>query len=213
MYLAITPRVNDLTVEKDSAYAVDGVAVGTQYDYLTHIDLRNEYGNFVPWQPTQEDMMACDWSLIKELGDMLVFDLKSEFDEDSKYYGYLSENKISDPDAKPMGTLIITQNATDIKNMLIFHTIIQDSGYIHFSVSFDEIDTQKVMELFNKNLYVKVDDIIHNLGKASEWSKDITNSTYGVLYYNSSTNDAEKLGNILKQTGETKRFYCNWRDE
>ncbi|MDE9549579.1 DUF2829 domain-containing protein, partial [Xenorhabdus bovienii] len=61
MYLAITPRVNDLTVEEGSAYAVDGVAVGTKYDYLTHIDLRNEHGNFVPWQPTQEDMMACDW--------------------------------------------------------------------------------------------------------------------------------------------------------
>ncbi|EYU17216.1 DUF2829 domain-containing protein [Photorhabdus aegyptia] len=59
MYLAITPRVNDLTVEEGSAYAVDGVAVGTKYDYLTHIDLRNEHGNFVPWQPTQEDMMAC----------------------------------------------------------------------------------------------------------------------------------------------------------
>ncbi|MBD1229695.1 DUF2829 domain-containing protein, partial [Xenorhabdus griffiniae] len=58
MYLAITPRVSNLIVEEGSAYAVDGVAVGTQYDYLTHIDLRNEHGNFVPWQPTQEDMMA-----------------------------------------------------------------------------------------------------------------------------------------------------------
>ncbi|MGJ0580844.1 DUF2829 domain-containing protein, partial [Xenorhabdus bovienii] len=66
MYLAITPRVNDLTVEKDSAYAVDGVAVGTKYDYLTHIDLRNEHGNFVPWQPTQEDMMACDWKFFED---------------------------------------------------------------------------------------------------------------------------------------------------
>ncbi|QTL40627.1 DUF2829 domain-containing protein [Xenorhabdus budapestensis] len=66
MYLAITPRVNNLAVEKDSAYAVDGVAVGTKYDYLTHIDLRNEHGNFVPWQPTQEDMMACDWQFVEE---------------------------------------------------------------------------------------------------------------------------------------------------
>jgi hypothetical protein len=66
MYLAITPRVNDLTVEKDSAYSVDGVTVGTQYDYLTHIDLRNDHGNFVPWQPTQEDMMACDWVFFED---------------------------------------------------------------------------------------------------------------------------------------------------
>ncbi|MGJ0635812.1 DUF2829 domain-containing protein [Xenorhabdus bovienii] len=66
MYLAITPRVNDLTVEESSAYAIDGVAVGTKYDYLTHIDLRNEHGNFVPWQPTQEDMMACDWEFVVE---------------------------------------------------------------------------------------------------------------------------------------------------
>ncbi|MCC8459403.1 DUF2829 domain-containing protein [Photorhabdus aegyptia] len=66
VYLAITPRVNDLTIEEGSAYSVDGVAVGTKYDYLTHIDLRNEHGNFVPWQPTQEDMMACDWEFVKE---------------------------------------------------------------------------------------------------------------------------------------------------
>ncbi|MBD2794038.1 DUF2829 domain-containing protein [Xenorhabdus sp. 42] len=66
MYLTITPRVNDLTVEKDSAYAVDGVAIETKYDYLTHIDLRNEHGNFVPWQPTQEDMMACDWKFVED---------------------------------------------------------------------------------------------------------------------------------------------------
>ncbi|WP_237385223.1 DUF2829 domain-containing protein [Xenorhabdus sp. Sc-CR9] len=66
IYLAITPRVNGLTVEDSSAYAVDGVAVGAKYDYLTHIDLHNEHGNFVPWQPTQEDMMACDWGFFED---------------------------------------------------------------------------------------------------------------------------------------------------
>ncbi|NHB92901.1 DUF2829 domain-containing protein [Photorhabdus cinerea] len=224
MYLAITPRVNDLTVEEGSAYAVDGVAVGTKYDYLTHIDLCNEHGNFVPWQPTQEDMMACDWSFFEdkvklepESDDMLVFDLKSEFDEKVGYYGYLSENKISDSNAAPIGTLTITQNKTDIKNILIFHTV-ENPGYIHFSVSFDEVNSQKVKELFKKNLYVKVDNITYNLGTSPEWSADITNSTSGVLYNNDPPNnphrvDAEKLGKILKQIGETKRFYLIWSGE
>ncbi|NDK98261.1 DUF2829 domain-containing protein [Photorhabdus bodei] len=223
MYLAIVPRVNDLTVEEGSAYAVDGVAVGTKYDYLTHIDLRNEHGNFVPWQPTQEDMMACDWNFFEdkvkaepESDDMLVFDLKSEFGEKAGYYGYLSENKISDSNAAPIGTLTIIQNKIDIKNILIFHTV-ENPGYIHFSVSFDEVNSQKVKELFKKNLYVKVDNITYNLGTSPEWSSDITNSTSGVLYNNDPPNnphkvDTEKLGRIIKQTGVTKRFYLNWSD-
>ncbi|WP_152544258.1 hypothetical protein [Photorhabdus aegyptia] len=152
-----------------------------------------------------------------ESDDMLVFDLKPEFDEKVRYYGYLSENKISDSDAAPIGTLTITQNKTDIKNTLIFHTV-ENPGYIHFSVSFDEVNSQKVKELFKKNLYVKVDNITYNLGTGSEMSPDITNSTHGILYnhHNPPNNphkvDAEKLGRIIKQTGVTTRFYLNWSD-
>ncbi|WP_338884881.1 DUF2829 domain-containing protein [Xenorhabdus sp. TH1] len=218
MYLAITPRVNNLIVDEGSAYAVDGVAVGTQYDYLTHIDLHNEHGNFVPWQPTQEDMMACDWELIKELDDMLVFDLKSEYEGESNYSGYLGVNKISDTSVNPMGILTITQNKTAIENTSIFHTNI-NKDYIHFAVSINENNSQKVKELFKKNLYVKVDDVIYNLGVfTKEFGPDITNSTYGVLYYYNHDDDpqkpdVQKLGEILKQTDQTKRYYLNWRDE
>ncbi|MCC8381540.1 DUF2829 domain-containing protein [Xenorhabdus sp. PB30.3] len=215
MYLAITPRVNNLAVEKDSAYAVDGVAVGTKYDYLTHIDLRNEHGNFVPWQPTQEDMMACDWVLVEdkakpesESDDMLVFDLNSAFDKESKYYGYLGENRISDMSYKSMGVLTIIKNKTDIKNALIFHSA---KTYIHFSVSFDKSNSQKVEELFKKNLYIKVNNTTYDLGVGSLWGNENTDTNYGFLYtFDQAKKDGKKLSEILMKTGETKRFYCNW---
>ncbi|WP_446469786.1 DUF2829 domain-containing protein [Xenorhabdus stockiae] len=219
MYLAITPRVNNLAVEKDSAYAVDGVAVGTQYDYLTHIDLRNEHGNFVPWQPTQEDMMACDWVLVEdkatpesESDDMLVFDLNSDFDKKSEYYGYLSENKISDKNVKSMGVLTIIKNKTDIKNALIFHSYKSNAtGYIHFSVSFDKSNSQQVAELFKKDLYIKVNNKTYNIGTVNKSDSEKTGVNYGFVYgFNEDKKDREKLSEILMKTGETKRFYCNW---
>lgn len=65
MYLVMSSRVDNLHVEAESDYAKSGVAVGTQYAYLSHIDLCNAEGNFVPWQPSQEDMVANDWMLVE----------------------------------------------------------------------------------------------------------------------------------------------------
>ncbi|MEQ1965244.1 DUF2829 domain-containing protein [Xenorhabdus khoisanae] len=259
MYLAITPRVNELTVEKDSAYAVDGVAVGTQYDYLTHIDLRNEHGNFVPWQPTQEDMMACDWGFVEEKKEEPVKpepkpeptpeptpepkpepipDPKPEFELDDSMFafdltlgagryrasqasaddwGYLVDDRyLSTGNEAAFGTVNVIQNKKAIEKIDIFYwgenNKSKASG-LNLLVSSHENDKsyQQMQDLFkNKSLYITVDNITYNLGMSSP--KGSHSKYYWGTWYESNA-EVEKLGAILKQTGQTKRFYFNWRDE
>ncbi|MDX7999578.1 DUF2829 domain-containing protein, partial [Xenorhabdus sp. Reich] len=229
MYLAITPRVNELTVEEGSAYAVDGVAVDTKYDYLTHIDLRNEHGNFVPWQPTQEDMMACDWEFVgekvkpepmpdpkpkPELNDsMLVFDLTlgsgryRDGENSTNDWGYLVDDRyLNTGKEAAFGALNIIQNKTSIEKINIFYwnenNQSKESGlrWIVDSLENDQ-SYQQMQDLFkNKSLYITVDDMTYSLGKRSPNSGLYEDNT-----------DAQKLSFILKQTGQTKRLYCNWR--
>ncbi|WP_426576033.1 DUF2829 domain-containing protein [Xenorhabdus stockiae] len=233
MYLAITPRVNNLAVEKDSAYAVDGIAVETKYDYLTHIDLRNEHGNFVPWQPTQEDMMACDWQFFKDnvkpepvpdLGDnMMVFDLTMGTGIDKKNgsnttWGYYDKK---DDRKNSHGVLKLLQNKTDIEKTIIFYWIEYNNNnnnnnnddpiFIWNLLSHHSKDSEKkTNELFeNKSLYITVDDITYNLGKRS--TTKATDIQYECVNWYQNNDEAKKLSAVLKRTGETKRFYCNWR--
>ncbi|MDE9540652.1 DUF2829 domain-containing protein [Xenorhabdus bovienii] len=59
--LFLSPRRNGLVMGVDTPpLGWDG----SKYDYLTHIDAINSNGNVMPWQPTQEDMMACDWTVL-----------------------------------------------------------------------------------------------------------------------------------------------------
>ncbi|AOM42394.1 DUF2829 domain-containing protein [Xenorhabdus hominickii] len=228
MYLAITPRVNDLTVEEGSAYAVDGVAVGTQYDYLTHIDLRNEHGNFVPWQPTQEDMMACDWKFfedkvkpepdtkpepevkqepeLKSKPYTVVFDITPVRDEKTRW-GALHV------DEKPP---IMIENNLELANIggatwtISDHYNDPDEKKEHgdqFSVNLiPEIrDTPLFQDLRKRKLIITVNGETYNLGNCLRWSKiDFTN------WFTYRGEDAEKIGSLLKQSDKTFRFYCNW---
>ncbi|TDB49254.1 DUF2829 domain-containing protein [Photorhabdus khanii] len=220
MYLAITPRVNDLTVEKDSAYAVDGVAVGTKYDYLTHIDLRNEHGNFVPWQPTQEDMMACDWEFFEdavkpELGDnMIVFDIilgvgKWAVHSNMSSFGYRNMKEYTPIDDLFGSSNIIKNKANIEKNLEFIWTDERKSFTWKVLSDSNEESYHKVIDLLkNKELHITVDGKIYNLGKESNGGPLDFQYVVGAMYKDSS--EARELGEILKQTGETKRFYCGF---
>ncbi|WP_323834491.1 DUF2829 domain-containing protein [Photorhabdus africana] len=229
MYLAITPRVNDLTVEEGSAYAVDGVAVGTKYDYLTHIDLRNEHGNFVPWQPTQEDMMACDWNFVEKeakpepkLGDnMFVFDLTlgtgryRSSGSSTDDWGYLSDDRYLEAGKEAaFGVLNVIQNKTTIEKIEIFCWVENNESQRSILVwrvasHGNDESYQQMQDLFrNKSLYIRVDGITSNLGMRSPDSSD--GKYYCDNWYEHNT-EAQKLSEILKQTGRNKRFDCNWR--
>ncbi|MBD2798172.1 DUF2829 domain-containing protein [Xenorhabdus sp. 18] len=216
MYLAITPRVNDLTVEKDSVYAVDGVAVGTKYDYLTHIDMRNEHGNFVPWQPTQEDMMACDWQFFEDrVKPEPKPDTKSEF---SKYkLSFDIKSKV----ASLSGTGLWGAEPTNIENNLTTNGRpynIYWFGSNYGTSASNQIELQfkaevglsaKVPDLSNKTLIITVDDKKYNLGVLTKVSSNSTNHEVRIHYRNG---DTVEFGKLLEQVGKKYRLHCEWYD-
>lgn len=91
--------------------------------------------------------------------------------------------------------------------------------FIQWSVSSyaNKESYQRMQDLFkNKVLYIKADGITYNFGKYSNIivGGNIPPSyIIGYNYFSQTTPDAEKLGNILKQMGATKRLYFNWCDE
>ncbi|OTA14477.1 hypothetical protein Xvie_03698 [Xenorhabdus vietnamensis] len=231
MYLAITPRVNNLAVEEGSAYAVDGVAVGTQYDYLTHIDLRNEHGNFVPWQPTQEDMMACDWGFVEE--EKKEESVKPETEskpeptleptpelkpETPKY------NLVFDATSKEAG---INGNLRRVDKPIIIENNLTTNGSLYCVYWFtsqygtsaaNQLELQfeaviglqaYVPDLRNKTLIITVDDKKYNLGTLTEVGTDSRGHEVHIHYRDG---DTKEIGKLLEQEGKTYRFHCEWYD-
>ncbi|MDX8001257.1 DUF2829 domain-containing protein, partial [Xenorhabdus sp. Reich] len=202
MYLAITPRVNELTVEEGSAYAVDGVAIGTKYDYLTHIDLHNEYGNFVPWQPAQEDMMACDWELrvnnskIPDVSEPSYYSLVFDVTPNETSKGSLWGGSVN-------SEIVVVENEIGDNAIFSIYWYEKENG-IPINLGGEYTDFMKVVA--DKKLTVTVDGTKYHLGYRIQIEET---PVYIPLYQG---DDAEKLGNLLKQTGKTYRFHLNWHD-
>ncbi|KLU14908.1 MULTISPECIES: DUF2829 domain-containing protein [Xenorhabdus] len=225
MYLAITPRVNDLTVEKDSAYAVDGVAVSTKYDYLTHIDLRNEHGNFVPWQPTQEDMMACDWAFFE---DKVKPTSDSKPDQEVKpepeTLKTLKYNLVFDATPKAHSAPVLGK-LWSLEDPVIIENNLTTNGYpyniywfgpMYGTSAANQIEIQfkartglaaQVPDLTNKTLIITVDGKKYNLGDFTEKSSNSTNHEVHLHYRKG---DTVEFGKLLEQVGKKYRFHCEW---
>ncbi|MBC8953193.1 hypothetical protein [Xenorhabdus sp. PB62.4] len=140
-------------------------------------------------------------------------------------WGYQSEAGASE-NWPSYGSLIVIENNTPIdigKTEAFFWTEIQKSNgadcFIQWNVSSyaNKESYQRMLDLFkNKVLYITVDGITYNFGKYSNIivGGNIPPSyTIGYNYFSQTTPDAEKLGNILKQKGLTKRLYFKWCDE
>ncbi|PHM52821.1 DUF2829 domain-containing protein [Xenorhabdus sp. KK7.4] len=220
MYLAITPRVNNLAVEKDSAYAVDGVAVGTQYDYLTHIDLRNEHGNFVPWQPTQEDMMACDWQFfedkVKPTPDSKP---EPEVKPEPETPKTLKYNLVFDATPKAHSGAVLGALWSFEDPVIVESNLTKTYGYPYrvywygSQYSTSSANTIKIQfkgqipELSNKTLIITVDGKKYNLGVLTEKSSNSTNVETHLRY---AKGDTAEFGKLLEQAGKKYRFHCEW---
>ncbi|MBE8588540.1 DUF2829 domain-containing protein, partial [Xenorhabdus griffiniae] len=209
MYLAITPRVSNLIVEEGSAYAVDGVAVGTQYDYLTHIDLRNEHGNFVPWQPTQEDMMACDWEFVEE--EAAKSEIKPETSEYNLVFDLTTSQKYTNAYGGDVANGNLVRIEDNIGNDPIF-AFYFEKNYNAITVNFSHLNLANDMETLNniraKLLTITVDGTKYELGypiEKTDWPQPIY-----IPWYKGS--DVEKISNLLKQENKKFRFHLNWHD-
>ncbi|MGJ0638055.1 Thoeris anti-defense Tad2 family protein [Xenorhabdus bovienii] len=188
---------------------------GSEGDGAAYIEKSDKDGYWSRWTPTQEDLLVCDWKWLESEctdGSMLVFELTSG-KMDSKVdptWGYSSGEYID-----AIGSLNIVLNKTDIAKISIFYWIEYEGASVpllfwNIRSYPDKESAQKVAELFEKTLSITVDNVPYNLGKSEDASSfEGGGNSYGyVASYKSA--DAQKLSTILKQTGQTKRFCCNW---
>jgi serine protease inhibitor ecotin len=186
------------------------------------IKKRDKHGVITSWQPTQEDLMACDWSLLKikpkPVDCMLSFDLEvgvgESDDKSSGGWGYIASRV--DNWSQPFGSLYLKpNNKIDIVEVMAAAWTTWSGGTISINVTTkpNQESYQNVWNLFqNKNLLVVVDDVIYKLGKSTS-SKFTESGTYGFAnwYFN---DDAHKLGAMLQQNIDKTFYFClNWVDD
>ncbi|CDH00632.1 MW1434 family type I TA system toxin [Xenorhabdus bovienii] len=179
-----------------------------------YIEKSDKHGTWFPWQPTPEDLMACDWGLVKQCvklacpeGTMLSFDLTlgtGHLEVIDQGWGYMTVEGHDYSGDATFGTLTSFQSNVNITNIVSF---IFYREFISLKVSSNTDDSQKMMGFLTKHLYVTVDNKTYILDYDS-----VGNATgshvYRLAYVNS---DVQKLGEILKQTGQTKTFCFNWK--
>ncbi|MDB6371331.1 Thoeris anti-defense Tad2 family protein [Photorhabdus bodei] len=211
VYLGNQARRGDWDSPNECIRLIPESNANSEGNNLIYIEKCDKHGHWLPWQPTPEDIMGSDWSLLEPDNNMLVFDVTlgtSKYDT-GQDWGYMSDKGILGKGESTFGALNITQNKTDIKSILMF---CYNRGGLYLRVSFDKANYQKIKEVLKKNFYVSVDNVTYDFGTfLHDHDADNDNYEYDVYYYESENPTVEKLGAILKQTGETKRFYCNWR--
>ncbi|CDH34121.1 MW1434 family type I TA system toxin [Xenorhabdus bovienii] len=158
-----------------------------------------------PWTPTQEDLMACDWELYGTLS-FEVISAEGSWVADPAW-GYANS-------IKPFGYLKITQNTTKIESFDSFCWIesseSNEKSFYWNIVSYADKDSyQNVGDLLNnKYLYITVDGKLYSFGQLG--ITDYGSYSYGIQIEGA---EAQKVGNILKQTDVKKTFCLNWRDK
>ncbi|MDX8000297.1 DUF2829 domain-containing protein [Xenorhabdus sp. Reich] len=165
------------------------------------------------WQPTQEDMVACDWAL----NCMLSFDLKVEtarddLDDggnsknDNQYWGYASVdfNHVS-----AFGTLTNLQSTIGVGSISEFYFLEVPIGSF-YAIEL-AVDTENQPGLRSKSLEVTVNGSTYNLGSSLGSSQnfflyDLSDAT------KQQQGDLLKLSDLLKQNvGKTLHFCFNWK--
>ncbi|WP_426577708.1 Thoeris anti-defense Tad2 family protein [Xenorhabdus stockiae] len=162
-------------------------------------------GNILPWTPKQEDMLACDWELVKikpkPAECMLSFDLEigvSKENNPNQYWGYVTAKSEMSPEI--FGTLTNFQSTIDVGSVLAFLCTVTMGDFTDISLI---VDTQNLLDLPSRNLEVTVDCATYHLGSS------VNPTTTGFSYY---LQDSRKLGDLLKQNvGNTLHFCFNWK--
>ncbi|WP_426577015.1 Thoeris anti-defense Tad2 family protein [Xenorhabdus stockiae] len=184
-----------------------------------YIEKSDKHGTWFSWQPTPEDLMACDWILLSEVKPIectLSFDLNigtgtsgGSVSGGAVGWGY----EAAGGGWPPFGTLDMNPNKVDIVGIWEFMWNETAGGlYIGSSSKQSSESYQKVGNLFkNKSLYVMLDGITYNLGESSSSSLFPQFGPYSdqFSYQNA---EGEKLGSAMKHlVGKTKNFCLNWK--
>ncbi|MDE9484020.1 DUF2829 domain-containing protein [Xenorhabdus bovienii] len=145
-----------------------------------------------------------------DLNNILEFDIKLGASEHSEYYGYSSHDS-DDTSGKIgiFGNLYITKNNTEISNVLAFYYYDGSHTFI-LDVPYNDLNAQKIAELFEKNLYVTVDNLTYKLGAFPNAYASDSNNKFSIFYNIHDDPKLLKLANISMETGETKRFLLTW---
>ncbi|WP_340613623.1 Thoeris anti-defense Tad2 family protein [Xenorhabdus thailandensis] len=150
-------------------------------DGTAYIEKSNKDGYWLPWKPTQEDLMACDWKiLLLPAPYWMSFDLKIGLPRapDYHYSGYTTEEtwdvvrhfdySRGIHEFHNIGTLSNFQNKTTIKEIVGFACGLRIGGLsklwnLTFIVSCNEDNCQETVELLSKDLYITIDDRTYKL--------------------------------------------------
>jgi hypothetical protein len=207
MYLLRNPGLTEQIVVEGDYRALAGVEVGTCFNYLPNIEIRDVNGNFVPWIPSQADIEANDWMLANEY--YMVIDVElSRYDSTGIHsaYGfapYMGKCEVVDNNTSALspfyfvGEEYIIELET-LKNRLLFWFNCEDM-----------VKTKKLVNVFQEySLKVTVDNKIYDFGHRGSVGYLAGNNTGGTLTY---TGDwVLDFMKELKKTGQKRRFYLTW---
>ncbi|PHM52503.1 Thoeris anti-defense Tad2 family protein [Xenorhabdus sp. KK7.4] len=182
----------------------------TDNNVLPQIGIVDKEGT-TSWQPTQEDMMACDWILLDYTLSFNLISGSGTYNNPSLPNEPVAWGYIMNPDwGHHFGTLNIKKNNADIAKIWAF---LWNQGILYFDITTkpDKENCQKVENLFqNKSLVITVDGLAYNLGKPLPRRNNSVLYSFEFRYQNS---EAQKLGTLLQQmqqVGQIKTFNCDW---
>ncbi|MDC9605598.1 MULTISPECIES: Thoeris anti-defense Tad2 family protein [Xenorhabdus] len=192
-------------------------------DEPVYIEKSNKHGEWFPWQPTPDDLMACDWHLVNSgvkpqpADCMLSFDLAVDtgsFSNKDQMWGYLADAEFEPAGEHlgPFGTLINLQNKTIITKFSLFvWDGLNQKIFIRVSSDNNQDGYQKLVDLFKKSLTITVDGVAYQLGGSIDSHLFGKHEYEFIGEYDNS--DAKKLGSLLQQpnAGNPLPYCFNWK--
>ncbi|PHM23261.1 Thoeris anti-defense Tad2 family protein [Xenorhabdus budapestensis] len=197
----------DQQVKAGDYPAQAGVKVGTHLNYLPYLERHTPSGEVMPWLASSVDMDAQDWEVMIQSSDIqghpehtLILDVTPYF------YS-------RDPDTEKR--FVSSERLVIVENNLGHHSVSKVAWVTYFAavkpnyftIDFGDIvadASESLRNVTDKKLTITIDDVDYHLGHRTE------KSVYNSPQYQGE--DAEKIGNMLKQFDRTFRFQCQWHD-
>ncbi|MBD2809870.1 DUF2829 domain-containing protein [Xenorhabdus sp. Vera] len=207
VYLLRNPGFVGHVVKEGDYHALTGVEIGTRFNYLAYIELHTASGDFIPWTASPIDIEAHDWAMITQFPEIsddseykLVLDVIPSFW--GRIDGYEQWTARADK------LVMVENNMGDYPvSSITWADYFSERKPNDFNIDFSHasLDSRELLKkATNKKLTITVNNVEYLLGyciKASDY-----NSPRYV------GENANKIGNMLKTSGQTFRFHFRWHD-